>query len=159
MSFNVINLKNRDESDVWLQLVGADGEPMVYGKDEKPVRIKMKSPHNEAFKRAVTSRKIKDQIIAQNIVKEAQAELKDGQEFDLNKFIDSSVDKVVDGIDSGAKMICSLVTAWDGFIDENNKPIEYKPEYLFAALTEPENLATYTAIIKSIETKQGFFTE
>ena len=46
-----------------------------------------------------------------------------------------------------------------GFIDEDEKPLEYKPEYLFAALTEPDNLATYTAIIKAIETKQDFFTE
>lgn len=187
MTFNVINLKHRDDGDMWLQLVDAAGNPAVYhdmtadqrekyesdiarfeageieekpslAEFEKPIRIKMRSIHSEAFRKAKMHRKIKDQISAQSIIKQAHKEAESGDDVDLNKLLDDSTEKFCDSVHDGAKMIAENTVDWDGFVDQDGNKLEYSPEYLMRILTDPDNLSTYSAIIKAIEAKEGFFT-
>lgn len=182
MSFNISQFKNRDQSDAWLNLVGKDGKPMFYlqmtkaqrekhaediekflaGEDvlsefKKPIRLKMKSVHSEAFRKAKMHRKLKDQILLQGIVSNAQKQLSEDGEMDMDKFLDDSTDKLCDGINTGAKMICELTIDWEGFT-EGEESAEYNPDILMAILTDPDYMVTYTNIIKSIDEKEGFFT-
>jgi hypothetical protein len=185
MSFNISQFKNRDQSDVWLNLVGKDGKEMSWlklpkeKKDElaeeierfnagtydgdkldefkRPIRIKMKSPHGEAFRKAKMHRKVKDQVLLQGVVAQVQKDIKESGEVDLEKILDESTAKVCDSVVSGAKMIAELTVDWEGFTDDG-KDAEFNPEILVAILSDPDNLVTYTSIIKAIDEKVGFFT-
>lgn len=189
MSLNLINLKKRDSKPVWLNLVDKDGKPLLYdvitlehkkefedklerfkaGKlkrepkldcERKPVRIKMESPHSEAFRKAKMHRKVKDQITAQGVIKAAEQLALETGEFDANKMIDNSIEKICEGIENGAKMIAELTLEWEGFRDpETLEDVEYSPELFADILSDPDNMATYTHIVKAVDTGEGFFTE
>lgn len=189
MSLNLISLKKRDSNPVWLQIVDEKGEPLFYDDitleekqafekklerfekgelkkepkldcERKPVRIKLESPHSEAFRKAKQHRKIKDQIAAQGVLNAAQKEAEQTGGIDLDKILNDSTAKVCDSIDTGAKIIAELTLEWEGFRDpETLEDVPYNPELLADILSEPNNLATYTHIIQAIDSGEGFFTE
>lgn len=185
--FNVSQFKNRNLEDVWISLVGADGKPMFYlgdmpkktaeslkeeieqfnagtydgdalDKYKKPIRLKLKSPHSQAFNKARLARKVKDSMLIQGAAKEVQKSIEDGDALDADSLMDMATSKVCETITSGVSMICELATDWEGFTD-GEALAEFDVEILRAILLNPDNLETYTDIIKKIDGKTDFFTE
>lgn len=189
MSLNLISLKKRDSNPVWLQIVDEKGEPLFYDDitleekqafekklerfekgelkkepkldcERKPVRIKLESPHSEAFRKAKQYRKVKDQMALKGVIDAAQIELKEKGTIDISEVLDSGTRKVCDNIDAGARNIAEVTLEWEGFRDpETLEDVPYNPELLAGILSEPNNLATYTHIIQAIDSGEGFFTE
>lgn len=187
MKFDISRFKNRNLDDVWVDLVGADGKPMFYlgdipkktaeslkeeieqfnagtydgdalDKYKKPIRLKLKSPHSQAFNKARLARKVKDSMLIQGAAKEVQQSIDAGDSLDSQALIDMATGKVCDTITSGVSMICELATDWEGFTD-GDQLAKFDVEILQAILSNPDNLETYTDIIKKIDGKLDFFTE
>lgn len=195
MSFNIIKTKNKNLSDCWIELADSQGNKLTYPdvtkeqlekyqadyelfeagelkeeptlkEFEKPVRIKFKSIHAEAFKKAQRMRKMKDQLVAQGIYKNIQkeaTELKtnpsaEALEAMTDKLLSVSAEKMVEGVDDGAKMLCENAIDWEGFLDADMNPLEFDVETLFDLLVDPKNLGVYTSILKAVEEQEVFFT-
>jgi hypothetical protein len=186
MSFNISPFKNRDLSEVFVNFVGKDGKPLqwlkmskkqreelkeeieLYQKGEyegdaldkfkRPVRIKMKSPHTQAFNKAKLKRKVKDSMLVQGVAKEALKELEEGKEIDVAEFVNNATQKICDTVQNGVAMICELAVGWEGFTD-GESDAEFDVEMLRAILSDPDHIEAYTHIIKCIDEKSGFFTE
>jgi hypothetical protein len=186
MSFNISQFKNRDLSDVFVNFVGKDGNPMQWlkltkkqreelkeeielhqkgeyqgdalEKFKRPVRIKMKSPHTQAFNKAKMMRKVKDTMLLQGVAKEAQKELKETGELDADALMKLATEKVCETVESGVNMICDLAVGWEGFTD-GESDAEFDVEMLRVILFDVEHIEAYTHIIKCIDEKSGFFTK
>lgn len=185
--FNISQFKNRNQSDVWINLVGQDGKSALWLKgmtkeqakalkseieqfhagtyegnalDEfkSPIRLKIKSPHSQAFNKARMVRKVKDSMLIQGMAKDVKSSIDSGEELDPEALVNLATSKVCDTVTSGIAMICELAVDWDGFND-GTSPVEFDVEILQAFLMEPDNINTYTDIIKKIDGKTDFFTE
>lgn len=184
MSFNINKYKNKDAQDAYIDVLTQKGAPSFYlavpgDKKEslekeiakfnktgviaksleeykKPIRLKFKSPHSNAFNDAVRIRAYRNQMLAKG-VDAARAAL-ESNTIDALAGCDKAARAINDGIKSGAMTICELCIDWEGFTDDEGNLVDYDPDILLAVLLEPANTYLYTQLIKAIEEKKGFFT-
>ncbi|AOQ26712.1 hypothetical protein [Vibrio phage 2E1] len=157
MSFNVINLKHREAPDMWLHIKDADGE-LMYADDKKkkPVRVKFKSIHGEVYRKSSLKMNARLSRLKNGKQKEYEELSKDKSEITPEE-IEADVIKVfMDAEDLAIDFITEMSIDWEGFIDENNKPLEFNPEYLKFVVSKIENYHVLNQIREAFRESEAF---
>lgn len=150
---NVVNLKHRDTTENWLHIKDAEGNLMFADdKKKKPVRIKFKSAHSEAFRKAFFKMSVK---LAR--LKDGNKKFQDGEtEITSDELVDSITDAFLSAEELAIDMITELSMDWEGFIDENGNKLDFKPEYLRFVISQVENYHVLQQIRDAFKGQEDF---
>ena len=155
--FNVVNLKHRDTTENWIHIKDADGN-LMFADDEKkkPVRIKFKSVHGDAFRKAFFKMNVKLARLKDGKKKQYEELSENGAELSPDDVIDGITDAFLDAEELAIDMITELAVDWDGFIDESGKPLGFKPEYLRFVISQIENYHVLQQIRDAFKGQEDF---
>ena len=157
MSFNVVNLKHREINESWLHVKDANGDLMYADtKKKKPVRIKFKSIHSDAFRKAFFKMNVRLAQLKDGKKKEYESLAKEKAEITQEQIVSDLTSAFLDAEDLAIDMIVELAVDWDGFVDENNKPLEFSPEYLRFVISQVENYHVFKQIRDSFNDAEAF---
>lgn len=157
MAFNVINLKHRDVEEAWLHIKDADGE-LMYADDKKkkPVRIKFKSIHSDAFRKAFFKMNIHLANLKNGKKKEYEKLASEQAEVSREQVISDITEAFLGAEDLAIDMVTELAVDWEGFFDVDNKPLEFNPDYLRFVVSQPENYHVLKQIRDSFNDAEVF---
>lgn len=157
MSFNVINLKHREAAEVWLHIKDADGELMYADeKKKKPVRIKFKSIHGEVFRKAFLKMNVRLSRLKEGKKEEYEKLSEENAELTPEQIENDVMGAFMQAEDYAIDFITEVAIDWEGFVDENNKPLEFKPEYLHFVISQLENYHLLHQIRDSFSDEEAF---
>lgn len=168
MAFNVINLKHRDVEEAWLHIKDADGELMYADeKKKKPVRIKFKSIHSDAFRKAFFKMNIHLANLKNGKKKEYEKLASEQAEVSREQVISDITEAFLGAEDLAIDMVTELAVDWEGFVsvtktkgengeEEVLEPLEFNPDHIRFVVSQPENYHVLKQIRDSFNDAEVF---
>lgn len=157
MTFNVINMKHREAPDVWLHIKDENNE-LMYADDKKkkPVRIKFKSIHGDVFRKAYLKMQVRVSRLKEGKQKEYEELAKENAELTPEQLESEVMSAFMQAEGFTIDFITEMAVEWEGFFDENDKPLEFKPEYLHWLVSQIENYHVLHQIRDSFSDEEAF---
>lgn len=160
MSFNVVNLKNREAKDAWYHVKNSDDELMYADdKNKKPVRIKFKSIHGDTFRKSFLKMNVRLSRLKDGKQKEYEELAKEKAELDAERVESDVMSVFMQAEDLAIDFITEMAVDWQGFTDENGDELEFKPEYLHFAVSQIENYHLFTQLRDAFKDAEAFTQE
>lgn len=157
MSFNIVNLKHREINESWLHVKDANGDLMhADDKKKKPVRIKFKSVHSDAFRKAFFKMNVRLAQLKDGKQKQYEELAKEKAEISHDEVVADITKAFLDAEDLAIDMITDLSIDWDGFIDQDGNALEFKPEYLRFVISQVENYHVLQQIRDAFKNAEDF---
>lgn len=157
MAFNVINMKHREAPDVWLHIKDENNEPMYADdKKKKPVRIKFKSIHGDVFRKAFLKMQVRLSRLKEGKQKEYEELAKEQDELEPEKLEQDIMNVFMQSEDLAIDFITEMAIDWEGFFDENGKPLEFEPDLLKIAVGDIKNYHLKNQIRDAFKDAEAF---
>ena len=157
MAFNVINMKHREAPDVWLHIKDENNE-LMYADDKKkkPVRIKFKSIHGDVFRKAFLKMQVRLSRLKEGKQKEYEELAKEQVELEPEKLEQDIMNVFMQSEDLAIDFITEMAIGWEGFFDENGKPLEFEPDLLKIAVGDIKNYHLKNQIREAFKDAEAF---